>query len=117
MRRQLPLSFVPPRPLGPLNTMARATTGTALTVLATLAAAANAISQLSFRADGTFKIVQFADMHYSRGALAGCSDILPEQVRPLLPPHPPQSRSPALTGGLPSDERARRAAPSARART
>eukprot|EP00002_Diphylleia_rotans_P007841 TRINITY_DN17518_c0_g1_i1.p1 TRINITY_DN17518_c0_g1~~TRINITY_DN17518_c0_g1_i1.p1 ORF type:complete len:348 (+),score=81.31 TRINITY_DN17518_c0_g1_i1:46-1089(+) len=36
-------------------------------------------SPLKFRADGTFKIVQFTDTHYTNGALSLCDDITPEE--------------------------------------
>ena len=43
---------------------------------------AHAATRLALRADGTFRIVVFADMHISGlGALNLCSDISPEEVR------------------------------------
>jgi hypothetical protein len=60
-----------------------------LAVLAAVVMVATAqTTRLPVRADGSFKIVQFADMHYSRGNLAACSDLTAAEVRlcpfPLL---------------------------------
>ena len=38
-------------------------------------------TKMPVRADGTFKIITFADMHFSRGEDVGCDALTPEQVR------------------------------------
>ena len=53
----------------------------ALLVAALATATATARRTFDFNADGTFKIVQLADMHYSAGELATCRDI-PESAYP-----------------------------------
>lgn len=57
-----------------------ATVAAVIAVVALLAAVTSAENvKLNMNADGTFKITQFADIHFTSGTLKQCSDISPDQ--------------------------------------
>ena len=56
----------------------------AVAIVAVVLGGAHAqVTKMPVRADGTFKLVTFADMHYSRGEDVECANLTPAEVMAL----------------------------------